>query len=386
MAALTGFAPPARAEQDAPAHAEEGRVDARFGRGVTFREPDGAFDLQLRARAQLRYTGTLEDEGGGANEAAVRRLRVTMRGRAGHRELEYYVQLGFATLDMESDVRVPLRDAYVTWAASRDVRLRVGQMKVPYGLQRRVSSGSLQLVDRSTATAELNLDRDVGLKLLSEDLFGLDRLLAYEIGVFGGDGRNRSYPDPGVLVAGRVQLKPLGGFEDKVEGDCRGASPLRFAVALSGGYNAGTRRAQSTIGEVYTDRRVDYAHLGADATLKWAGLSLQAEWFHRRGAIASGAPIVGPGADALRSGQGYYVQSGYAVAPGVEIAARYGSLAPLEGDAVHDSMERRQELGGGVGWYPRDHDLKWQADLFRLADRSFADGSWQLRTQLQFWF
>jgi hypothetical protein len=257
-------------------------------------------------------------------------------------------------------------------------------MKVPYGLQRRVSSGSLQLVDRSITTSELNLDRDVGLTLLSDDLFGFDRLLAYEVGAFGGDGRNRSYPDPGVLVAGRVQVKPLGGFDDKIEGDPRGASAPRLAVAFSGGYNSGTRRGQSTIGEVYTERRVDYAHLGAEATFKWSGLSLQAEWFHRRGESAAGAPPVG--VDAIRSGQGYYVQSGYALTPGVEIAARYGSLAPLRGEASDGSVARRQELGGGIGWYPREHDLKWQTDLFRLAERSFADGSWQLRTQLQFWF
>jgi len=102
------IASPARAEPGAAV--ERARVEARFGRGVTFRDDDGAFDLQLRARAQLRYTGAF-DEAGDANEAAIRRMRVTLRGLAGHRDLEYYVQLGFATLDTEPDLRVPLRDA-----------------------------------------------------------------------------------------------------------------------------------------------------------------------------------------------------------------------------------------------------------------------------------
>ena len=109
-------------------------------------------------------------------------------GHAFTRKLTYTIQLGFSNRDMEPDLLIPLRDAYVTWQALRDLGIRFGQMKVPFGKQRVVSSSSLQMVDRSIVTSELNMDRDVGLYLMSEDLLGLKGRLMYQAGVFSGQG------------------------------------------------------------------------------------------------------------------------------------------------------------------------------------------------------
>ena len=53
-----------------------------------------------------------------------------LQGNALGPTLTYYLQLSFANLDNEADLRVPLRDAYVTWAPSESVNVRLGQMGV----------------------------------------------------------------------------------------------------------------------------------------------------------------------------------------------------------------------------------------------------------------
>ncbi len=365
--------------------------DAKFGKGASFNAADGAFTLQLRARAQLRYSATHDDESGEtANEFVVRRMRLLLKGTILGPKLEYYLQLGFATSDMESDLRVPLRDAYLTWSPLRDLSVRVGQMKVPYALQRRVSSGSLQFPDRTAVMSELNLDRDTGLVLFSNDLFGLDSLFGYQLGVFGGDGRNRSFADAGVLVVGRLQFKPLGKFDELVECDLERLGAPRLMVGGGVAFNSGTRRSQSTIGAAFEEARFDYLHANADASFKWRGVSLQAEWLYRKADRNESTFDLGDGSsltERSRSAWGAYIQAGYAFPEGLELAGRYGTLHPLDDGAENAADLRKQELAAAFNWYPRGHDLKVQADLSRLGGAGLSDdGETRLRVQTQFWF
>ena len=166
-------------------------VDVGLGRGVTIRSADDEVSLNLRARIQVRSTvigGTGENQDP-LSEISIRRARLVLQGNALGPTLTYYLQLSFANLENEADLRVPLRDAYVTWAPSKSVNVRLGQMKVPFSRQRVTSSSALQMVDRSIVVTELNLDRDVGLQLFSRALFG--GKVGYTLGLFGGEGRNR---------------------------------------------------------------------------------------------------------------------------------------------------------------------------------------------------
>lgn len=381
---------PALADETAGAPAPS-RTEATFGKGATFMSGDERFTLQMRARAQLRYTATREDEGDGVtNEFVVRRLRLLFRGRFFDPTLEYYIQLGLSYQDMEPDRLVPVRDAYVTWSPLRDLNFRFGQMKVPFALQRRVSSGSMQFPDRSLVMSELNLDRDTGMTLFSNDLFGLGSRLGYQLGVFGGDGRNRTFADAGVLTVARLQFKPFGGFDELVEGGFERAEAPKLMVGAAAAYNAGTRRSQSTIGDVYTHARFDYTHLEADGTFRWKGLTLQAEWLYRRADKNEVATTLDDGSvlkELSRSAWGAYVQGGYAWSEHAELVARYGELHPLDAAAGNAAKLRQKELGVGLNWYGQGHDFKVQSDLFRVSgDELFADGEWRFRSQMQFWF
>jgi phosphate-selective porin len=285
---------------------------------------------------------------------------------------------------------VPLRDAYVTWSPLRDVNVRFGQMKVPFALQRRVSSGSLQFADRTAVMSELNLDRDSGLVLLSNNLGGLHGTLGYQVGVFGGDGRNRAYADPGVLAVARLQVKPLGPIDELVEADLGHSPTPRLMLAANAAWNSGSRRAQSTLGAAFAHARFDYRHLGADAQFKWRGLSLQGEWLYREADRDETSVVQKDGSKLVersRSAWGVYGQAGYALTGHWEVAARYGTLHPLHTAAGNAKDLRQDEAGVGVNWYGAGHDFKVQTDLSRVAPGALnGEGEWRLRTQTQFWF
>lgn len=374
-----------RASEETPT-----RVDASFGKGLNVASGDGRFTLQMRARAQLRYTATDLDTGDVvSNEFIVRRLRLSLRGTVFDPTIDYYIQLGFAAPDLETDLRVPVRDAYVGWSPLRDVNFRFGQMKVPYGVQLRVSSGALQFVDRSLVISELSLDRDTGLMMFSNDFLGLSSLLGYQLGVYGGDGRNRSYPDAGVLSVARLQFKPLGKFEELVEGGFDRRADPRLMIGVGAAYNAGTRRANSTFGAVFDHAKFNYTHFDADAVFKWRGVSLQGEWLYRKADRNEVMTVVNQkeNVELSRSAWGGYGQVGYALTEHHEVVMRYGEVHPLDEAAANAKALTQKELGAGYNWYGQGHDFKIQSDLFRIGGHDlWADGQVRFRTQVQFWF
>ena len=239
------------------------------------------------------------------------------------------------------------------------------------------------MVDRALAVAEFNLDRDVGVMLSSRDLFGLGNRLQYQLGIYGGDGRNRTSDTYGLLYAARVQVTPLGEYDDNVEADVQRLARPRLALGFAAAWNQHTRRARSTFSDVLTSS-FDYAHLNADVQFKWRGLSLQAEWLYRR--ASEDSHVVGmngatPVTEWSRSGSGYYVQAGWLFTEHAEVSARWGAVTAFGGTspALHD----QQELGGCFTWYFQRHDFKLQADYFYLATDTFSNGRHQARLQAQ---
>jgi phosphate-selective porin OprO/OprP len=371
------------------AHADDEiplKLRGAFGEGVGIESVDGSFGMGLRARVQTRTTVVVpeaEDEDPTA-DFQIRRARVTIDAHGWDDLVTLKIQLAFAPLDQDPVAPVPLRDAYVTFAPLRDLKIRAGQMKVPFGRQRVVSSGNLQMVDRSIVTGELNIDRDVGLQLLSEDLGGLGGLFGYNLGVFGGDGRNRVSGGFGFLYAGRIAIRPVGGElgDDLEEVDFKQTKP-RLQIAASGAFNHQSDRVRSTIGDVFeTGPWADYAHAGADTSFKFAGLSMTGEFFLRRAleerntADVEGEILT----DVARSGYGGFFQVGQLIAGRVEISARAGALHVL-GDP-EGGLKPEKELGGALSYYAKKHALKVQADTFYLWE-TWGEGKIQTRLQLQ---
>lgn len=348
-------------------------VAAAWGSGLTFHSDDDLFSMQIRGRAQLQ--AFVESGVSPTDSASVdfipRRLRLALRGHLLDAHLEYYVQFGFAPRDMEPDLLIPLRDAQIAWTAIRDLNIRVGVMKVPFTRQRMLSSSSLQFVDRSIVNAELSLDRDNGIQVYSTDLFGLGGILGYQLGVFGGDGRLRANDDLGLLWAARIQVQPLGHFEDAYsEADLTRSPTPRLAMAASFAYNDQTSRQRSTTGDFFRQATMDYFHVAADFIFKVAGFSLQGEFAFRqadgRSEVISTLPDGTSITEQARNGMGWMVQAGYLFdfAP-IEIAARYADIVRT---GEISALGPQRELTLGFSWYVMGHDLKLQLDGSYLAN------------------
>jgi hypothetical protein len=362
-------------------------VEAGFGSGVTFRSADDQTSLNIRARIQVRatFSGDGEDDAEEVTEMAIRRMRLVFQGNALGPRLAYYVQLGFTNLDTEPDLRLPLRDAYMTWAPARDFNVRFGQMKVPYSRQRVTSSSALQMVDRSIVVAELNLDRDVGVQLYSRNLLGKEKF-GYAVGLFGGDGRNRLGHGAGMLYAARFETWPFGSIDERSEADLQRDRHWRMAIGGSLAYNQNTNRPRSTFGTPYAVADFDYSHAGLDATVRKRGWSVTSELMYRRAdqhsetLVANGSPTT----FYSRSAWGAYIQGGYMATDRLELTARYGRLRPHAG--TDPSFVNSSEAGAGASYYIRRNDLKIQADYFRVTDPETGTPVHQARGQFQLYF
>ncbi|HSC86158.1 MAG TPA: porin [Polyangiaceae bacterium] len=364
---------------------EKDRVELKFGHGITFRSASDDFHFQMRGRIQPRFDSTFADGAETINGFSIRRARLAFNGRF-FKDWELYVQLGFSPRDNEPDQYNPLRDATITYAGLRDAMIRVGQMKVPFDRQRMTSSSALQFADRSLVVTELTLDRDVGAQLLSEDLGGLDGRFGYNLGLFAGDGRNRSATNSGLMLVARLWTSPFGKFDPQSEGDLKRESNFRLALGVAAARNFQSVRARSTSSTTYDFATFDYSHLTADLTMKWRGFSSVSQIIYR----GADQPSVtqGTGAAAVteysRSGWGFFTQAGYMWTDHLETAARYGEFFPLQ--PTDPALVRLREVGGAVSWYFSGHNLKMTADYFWLPQPSSDTETHQIRLQGQLYF
>jgi len=374
----------ARAQDDALPTAPSVPVRAAFGEGIGFGDPEGAFFLRLRGRLQLRFDALGSEPGSSQaprNGFAVRRARLNLEGHV-LPELKFKLQLGMSTQDMESSAPNVLRDGSVTWTRWRDLNVQVGQGKVPYDRQRLNSSSDLQFPDRAQVTSEFTLDRDVGLQLRSDDLFGLDGRILYALGVFGGDGRNRLGTAPGLLVVARLGVRPMGAFEDEAEADLEREPSPRLALYAGVARNHGTSRVRSTNGGSFQLGTVTYNHALLDGIFKWRGVSVSGA-AHLR---VADDPVIqqGPLRELAHDGWGAYLQAGWLFLPEVEAVGRVGRIRPI--DPETSSLEPRDEVSAGLGWYLQGQDLKLQADYSWLPDVGTTTAAHQVRVQLQVYF
>jgi hypothetical protein len=392
--ALALLASPAMAQPipGGPDDSPPAKTTGALGHGYTLRAKDDKSLLNIRLRTQFQGFVETQPEERADIGFLIRRLRVVLQGHVLDKDIRYYVQLGLSPRDQESDLLVPVRDAQMLWTGLRDLNLRVGQMKVPFNRERVVSSSALGMVDRSNVNAELNLDRDIGIMVQSRDLFGLRELLRYNLGVFGGDGRNRTTSGTGLLYAARIEVAPFGSFDDYSEVDFKRSSKPRLALGFAAAYSDATPRARATTGDTFKAGTADYRHGAADLIFKLGGLSLQAEVLFRKASQTVLTKVEEDGTvitEHPRSAWGYMVQAGFLIDGHWEPSLRYGEVRPF--DTTNPRLVRDREIGGGLGYYFHKHDLKVQLDYFRVLVDADPQGSAviardRVRLQSQFYF
>lgn len=373
------------------------------GKGVEFESVDERHKIQMRLRAQMRYTFQHESEADPASTQAfqIRRARVQFKGNYFGKHNKYKFELAISPRDIGLDrgdgtlSKSPLLDWYFDFDYLKSFTIRVGQQKIPFSRQRVISSGNLQLVDRSIVNKEFTLDRDIGIDARSKDFMGWG-WLRYYLGVYTGEGHSSfEQGDFGMNYLARVEVLPFGMFKDYNEADHARLVHPRLSIGATYAFLDEGKRTRGITGSVPDDGgTTDYHNLEVDFMFKWVGWSVFGEAFYRTGTRNPGSlrdddgdPILDDAGDPItitlpRNGFGYMLQSGFMIPrTKLELAGRF---AQVQGTGNATSLGRKDEIGGGPSYYFARHPFKLQADYFRVFDEgSVANGSHAVRVQLQ---
>jgi hypothetical protein len=345
--------------------------------GLVLRSPGNRFLLRPTVRLQsiyeadLAHAGSADDTSPDSSAFRLAHAELVLEGHAFGPRFEYRFELDFA--DTTPGIA---KDAFVQWRFLHDVALRVGQFKVPFGLETQYWNANLELVDVAAATTAFTLDRDVGLMIVGRPLGG--RLQVHVAATNGPrapcprniDGLRCDQVD--LAYAARVVAAPFGPlpvFEGVVDGTPR---PL-VSVGVSGAYlllptdvRARTDVANATL-DLDHDGRVDNIGVWQGAVelrALYRGASLQAEWLGRREQPGGGL--------ADRTTWGAYGQLGVVLWPRrLQAIARVGRTdLPLYGLAASDRLlrgTRTTEETAGLSAYVHGHAAKLQVDYTHLS-------------------
>ncbi len=349
---------------------DQGSVGGKFGKGLQFTTADESLHLKFEARFQTLFEGNYDlnaTEDAFLTDFSIRRARLKFSGYTFNPGIEYKIELGLSNRDLQvtgkdSDYTNMILDAYLKFKIARNLKLRVGQFKMPGNRERVVSSGSLQLVDRSIVNSRFNLDRDAGI-MLEHKMVINKAVIKEQFAISTGEGRNRLGNDNGLMYGGRVEFLPMGEFASK--GDYvmsaieREASP-KLALGFSASYNDNAQRSRGQGGSYLYETR-DLVTLNADLMFKWQGLSVYGEFGERMTDSPVTTNTEGTDTEYVYAGRGYNAQAGYMFKNNWEVAARYSTLQPNE--KIASFTDPRTDYTIGVSKFIVGHNLKIQADL-----------------------
>ena len=156
-------------------------------------------DAIFAPRSSAAGPGT--DEGEPPDSFSIPRARLGISG-AITPKITWNLVGDFANLTSDGKV---LRDAYVQFAASPQFAVKVGQMVMPFSLERLTNYQKLEVIDRSVVGASLAASRDVGFMVFNTTPWR--GWITYGAAVLNGTGQNRADDNNAKDVLGRVASK-----------------------------------------------------------------------------------------------------------------------------------------------------------------------------------
>lgn len=377
-------------------------VDTKFGKGlVNVIAKDSSWSMKFATRMQILSTSVLAANDPSSSEIeqnfSLRRARFKFDGFAFSPKLRYKFEIGLSNRDIsggsEFTRNTPrqILDAVVMWNFAGNWELWAGQTKLPGNIERVISSGNLQFVDRSLLNSRFNIDRDVGLQLRHKDKIGENLVIREKIAVSQGEGRNITEGNQGGLqYTARVEFLPFGEFISKGDyssSDLKREPTPKLMAAINYDHNNNAVRERSNLGGFLFLNdgslfETDINTFFADAIFKYQGFSFQGEYAMRdaENAVAVNTDGTATG-DVVNVGNSLNLQAGYLLPSNFEFSGRYTNirLDDIAGGTATDQYTL------GASKFFVGHKLKLQTDLSYTTINS-QGSNWMYRLQLDVHF
>ncbi len=374
-----------------------------FGKGMfNLMGKDSTWSMKIGTRIQLLSMANwgIGAEGGlvePEQNFLVRRARLKFDGFAYSPKLSYKIELGLSNRDMSGASQFTgnapryIYDAVVMWNFYQNFELWFGQTKLPGNIERVISSGDLQQVNRSLLNRNFNIDRDMGFQLRHHFNLTEKFLVREKLALSQGEGRNVVTGNlGGHQYTARLELLPLGSFTDNSEyggSDLEREATPKLMLAVTYDTNQDAVKTRSNQGSYMENDlgffETDINTIFVDAMFKYSGFSFMGEYAHRTAddPVARNSDGTLTGA-IVQVGNGLNLQTGYLFTTNWEVSGRFTKIK-LDKDITGRNQQEQYTLG--LSKYIVGHKLKIQTDLSYLSEDSAID-ELMLRLQVELHF
>ncbi|WP_236002859.1 porin [Luteirhabdus pelagi] len=355
-------------------------TNTSFGKGMlNLIAKDSSWSVKFAPRIQMRSNTSWDHDGNqyGSPEhnVLIRRARLKFSGFAYSPTLKYKIELGLSNRDLSGsnpfNRNTPrfILDAVIMWNFYENFELWAGQTKLPGNVERVVSSGNLQLIDRSLLNSRYNIDRDVGIQLRHHFNLTEDIVIREKFAISQGEGRNITEGNQGGLqFTGRLEVLPFGIFAKK--GDYSQVDLVRedrpkWMLGITYDYNDDAVKTRSNLGDYMfledgSLYQTGIATLFVDTMFKYQGFSFMGEYANRTAENPIAVEEDGtPTGDVVLTGNALNLQAGYLFKNNYEVAGRY---THSEYDMETGRLPEDQYTLG-LSKYIVGHKLKVQSDI-----------------------
>ena len=355
--------------------------DTSFGKGlINFVAKDSTFSVKFAPRFQVRSMSSWDHNGdiyeSPEHNFIVRRARLKFDGFAYNKNLIYKIELGLSNRDISGanafNRNTPryILDAVIKWKFAKNWEFWAGQTKLPGNVERVVSSGNLQLIDRSLLNSRFNIDRDLGIQIRHKSNLGGTFLTREKFSISQGEGRNVTEGNEGGLqYTARLELLPFGAFKSKgdySQSDLKREEKPKLMLGFTYNFNEEAVRERGFAGDymVRADETIygtDQTTIFVDAMYKFNGFSFMGEYAKRTAdnEIATETDGVTPTGDIVLTGSALNLQAGYLFKNNYEVAARFTTV---DYESVTNKLPTKQYTLG-FNKFVVGHKLKIQSDI-----------------------
>ena len=330
-----------------PPSEPDGTLSVKYNKGIVFKTADDHYTMKLNARFHGIFSYSNPDKGESKSTFRTRRARILAGGNLFAPWLKYSTQI---TLEGSE---ASLRDGYLEASYYKWMTPRLGQYKVPFDREFLDGGFNLQLIDRSIASSEFAIQRDVGLQVSGKKILGA---FDYDVGIFNGSGANRNNVDNDYIYVGRLVWGPFGAYPYS-ESAVDNPSSQKFALGIAGAYMPGLDPGErSTLAGNLGKTSIlpvesDVALMTADLAYKYRNFSLMSGYYYRN--IDPGAATTFGEQDAW----GVYLQGGVFIVPKhFEVAGRYSRIDPDNPEKISDNEKTEYTIG--LNYYFSGHSVK----------------------------